>query len=203
MRGLKMAKKIVTEHIDGRELLKNPLEAEYRAFRKMLPRLLKKYKDEYVAIYQGKLLGHHPDDSELARRAYEKVGHVPFLLTRVSKHRPIAVFDSPEEFSSVSIYTKSEGNKMRKNLVTKARHIKGPLEDPSEAEFRAFRKMLPKLLKRYEGEHVAIYKGKVVGHHADFSELGRRTFAKLGDVPFIMPKVSRNWPETMELSSPE
>jgi hypothetical protein len=51
-----MAKKVVAEHIDGRELLKNPLEAEYRAFGKMLPRLLKKYKDEYVAIYQGKLL---------------------------------------------------------------------------------------------------------------------------------------------------
>jgi uncharacterized Fe-S cluster protein YjdI len=63
--------------------------------------------------------------------------------------------------------------------------------------------MLPKLLKRYEGERVAIYKGKVVGHHKDFSELGRKTFEKLGDVPFITPKVSRHWPETAELSSPE
>ncbi len=198
-----MAKRIVTEHIDGRELLKNPLEAEYRAFNKLLPRLLKRYKDEYVAIYQGKLLGHHPDDRELARRAYEKVGHVPFLLTRISRNRHIDELASPEEFNPASIFATTGEKKMRKNLTPKARHLKGPLEDPSEAEFRAFRKMLPRLLKRYEGERVAIYKGKVVGHHKDFSALGRKTFEKLGDVPFIMPKVSRYWPETAELSSPE
>jgi hypothetical protein len=148
--------------------------------------LYKKCKGEYVAIYQGKLIGHHPDDSELARRASQKVGHVPFLLTRVSRHRPIAVFDSPEEFNSVSIHTKSGGNKMRKNLMAKSRHIKGPLEDPSEAEFRAFRKMLPRLLKRYEGEYVAIYKGKLIGHDFDDRELARRTFKKLGDVSFLI-----------------
>jgi uncharacterized Fe-S cluster protein YjdI len=194
-----MVKKVVPEHIDGRELLKNPLEAEYRAFRKMLPRLLKKYKDEYVAIYQGKLLGHHADDREMARRAYDKVGNVAFLLTKVSKTRPVEELSSPEEFTSLN----SGGENMSKRFATKARHIRGIPEDPSEAEFRAFRKMLPRLLRRYEGEYVAIYKGKVVGHHADFSELGRRTFEKLGDVPFIMPKVSRKWPETVELSSPE
>jgi uncharacterized Fe-S cluster protein YjdI len=198
-----MAKKIVTEHIDGRELLKNPLEAEYRAFKKMLPRLLKKYKGEYIAIYQGKFLGHHPDGSELARKTFEKVGHVPFLLTKVSRNRSIEELSSPEEFTQASIFAKKGDTKMNKTLKTKSRHLRGIPEDSSEAEFRAFRKMLPKLLKRYEGQHVAIYKGKVVGHHADFSELGRRTFAKLGDVPFIMPKVSRNWPETVELSSPE
>jgi len=198
-----MIKKAVTEHIDGRELLKNPLEAEYRAFNKMLPRLLKLYKDEYVAIYKGKLLGRHPDDRELARKTYEQVGHVPFLLTKVSRHRSIAEIASPEEFSSASIFANAGGNKMNKNLTTKSRHLRGIPEDPSEAEFRAFKKMLPKLLKHYEGEHVAIYKGKLVGHHVDFSELGRKTFKKLGDVPFILPKVSRNWPEIMEFASSE
>ena len=77
------------------------------------------------------------------------------------------------------------------------------LEDPSDAEFRAFKKMLPKLLQRYEGEYVAIYQVKIVGHDADDRELARRTFAKLGDVPFILPKVIRNWPEVEDLSSPE
>ncbi len=91
---------------------------------------------------------------------------------------------------------------MRNSLATKTRHLKGPLEDPSEAEFRAFKKMLPKLLKRYEGEHVAIYKGKVVGHHADVRELARKTFKKLGYVPFILPKVSQYLP-TYDFPSPE
>lgn len=89
---------VTTEVIDGRELLKDPLEEEFRAFRKMLPRLLKRYKDEYVAIYKGKLLGHHPDDRELGRSVFKKVGNVPFLLTKVSKTRPIIELSSPEEF---------------------------------------------------------------------------------------------------------
>jgi hypothetical protein len=197
-----MAKKVVTEHIDGRELLKNPLEAEYRAFRKMLPQLLKKYKGEYVAIYQGKLLGHHPDDSEMARRAYKKVGHAPFLLTKVSKTIPIYEFSSPEEVSQVSYHAKDAAKKTSKPLKTKVRRFRGIPEDPSEAEFRAFRKMLPRLLRRYEGEYVAIYKGKLIGHDFDDRELARRTFKKLGDVPFVLPKVSPTLP-TEELSSPE
>lgn len=91
---------------------------------------------------------------------------------------------------------------MRNSPTIKTRHRKGSLEDPSEAEFRAFKKMLPKLLKRYEGEHVAIYKGKVVGHHADVRELARKTFKKLGYVPFILPKVSQYLP-TYDFPSPE
>ncbi len=93
-----MVKKVMTQSVDGRELLRDPLEDEFRVFRKMLPKLLQRYKDEYVAIYQGKLLGHHPDDRELARRTFKKVGHVAFLLTRVSRARRTDEFPSPEEF---------------------------------------------------------------------------------------------------------
>ena len=74
-----MAESASTELLDAQELLKNPLEDELSAFKKMLPRLLKRYKDKYVAIYKGKLLGHHANDCELAQMAYEKVGKVPFL----------------------------------------------------------------------------------------------------------------------------
>ncbi|MGH7601191.1 MAG: DUF5678 domain-containing protein [bacterium] len=98
----KLLKHYEGEHVaielsDNREFFKGPLEKEFRAFRKMLPRLLKKYKDEYVAIYQGKLIGHHVDDCELAQSAYEKIGKVPFLLTRVSRYQPIEELPSPEE----------------------------------------------------------------------------------------------------------
>jgi predicted secreted protein len=193
-----MAKKIVTEHIDGRELLKNPLEAEYRAFRKMLPRLLKKYKDEYVAIYQGKLLGHHPDDRELARRAYKKVGDVPFLLTKVSRNWPeIMEFPSPE-----LILPQKRRKKMAKNVVTKTMDGRELLKDPLENEYRAFRKMLPRLLKRYKGEHVAFYQGKLLGHHPDRRELARQTFKMVGHVPFLLTKVTKS-SRIDELPSPE
>jgi len=93
-----MVKNVPTKSFDGHELLKDPLEEEFRAFRKMLPKLLQRYKNEYVAIYKGKLLGHHPDDRELARRTFKKVGHVAFLLTRVSRTRRTDEFPSPEEF---------------------------------------------------------------------------------------------------------
>ncbi len=72
-----MAKKVKTKPRPIRGIPEDPSEAEFRAFQKMLPKLLKKYKDEYVAIYQGKLIGHHIDDCELAQRAYEKVGKAP------------------------------------------------------------------------------------------------------------------------------
>jgi hypothetical protein len=49
-----------------------------------------------VAIYKGKLLGHHADDRKLAQKAFDKVGDVPFLLTKVSKTLPIDEFLSPE-----------------------------------------------------------------------------------------------------------
>jgi len=93
-----MVKNASTKTLDGRELLKDPLEEEFRAYRKMLPKLLQRYENEYVAIYRGKLLGHHADDRELARRTFKKVGHVAFLLTKVSKTQRTDEFPSPEEF---------------------------------------------------------------------------------------------------------
>jgi len=93
-----MDENVSAEPLQGQELLKDPLKNEFLAFREMLPQLLQRYKGEYVAIYEGKLLGHHPDDRELARRTFKKVGDVPFLLIKVSETLPIDDFPSPEEF---------------------------------------------------------------------------------------------------------
>lgn len=75
-------------------------------------------------------------------------------------------------------------------------------EEPLAAEDQAFRLKRAQLLRRYEGQFVALYQGLVVGHGADDEELARRMFEKLGDVPFYIAKVSEE-PTVYELPSPE
>ena len=43
--------------------------------------------------------------------------------------------------------------------------------EPFEAEAQAFRRKLPQLLDRYEGQFVAFYGGRVIGHGADDEKL--------------------------------
>lgn len=47
------------------------------------------------------------------------------------------------------------------------------------------------LLRRYEGQYVAIVDGKVVGHDADFGALADRVFARYGKRPVFMPRCVR------------
>lgn len=193
-----MVKNVMTKprHLQG--IPEDPSEPEFRAFRKMLPRLLKRYEGEHVAIYKGKLVGHGTDDRELARRTFQKIGAVPFILPKVSRNWPETMeFPSPE-----IILPKNGGQKMAENVHTKSFDGRELLKDPLEEEFRAFRKMLPKLLQRYKNEYVAIYKGKLLGHHPDDRELARRTFNKVGHVAFLLTRVSRAR-RTDEFPSPE
>jgi len=69
-------------------------------------------------------------------------------------------------------------------------------------EEQAFRRQRAKLLDRYEGQFVAFYQGRIVGHDRDDEELARRLFADLGDRPFYIAKVERE-PTVYELPSPE
>jgi hypothetical protein len=57
------------------------------------------------------------------------------------------------------------------------------------------------LLNRYEGQFVAIYQGKVAGHHLSDEVLARTMFDTFGDVPFYIAKVERT-PSVIELPSP-
>lgn len=79
------------------------------------------------------------------------------------------------------------------------------LQSPEEVlavEEQAFRRKRSQLLRLYEGQFVALYQGRVVGHGADDEELALRMFEKLGDVPFYIAKVSKK-PTVYELPSPE
>jgi Family of unknown function (DUF5678) len=59
------------------------------------------------------------------------------------------------------------------------------------AEEKAFDRQRKKLLKDYEGQFVAIYKGKIVDHGPKDGELFVRTFKKLGEVPFLIARVEK------------
>ena len=77
-----------------------------------------------------------------------------------------------------------------------------PSEEPWATEERAFRQKRAYLLRRYAGQFVALYQGRVVGHGVDDEALAQRLFEGLGDVPFYIAKVEPE-PTVYELPSPE
>jgi len=84
----------------------------------------------------------------------------------------------------------------------KPRQMQGPSADPFAAEEQAFHRKQAYLLRRYKGQFIALYQGRVVGHGVDDEELARRMFEKLGDLPFYIAKVEKA-PTVYELPSPE
>jgi hypothetical protein len=74
--------------------------------------------------------------------------------------------------------------------------------DPLATEEREFRRKHAQLLRRYAGQFVTLYQGRVVGHGTDDEELARQMFERLGDAPFYIAKVEKE-PSVYELPSPE
>ena len=70
------------------------------------------------------------------------------------------------------------------------------------AEELAFRQKRGQLLRRYAGQFVAFYQGRVVEHGVDDEELARHMFERFGDVPFYIAKVEKE-PTVYDLPSPE
>jgi len=85
-----------------------------------------------------------------------------------------------------------------KPTATRSGVVRGALAN----EEAAFRRKRSRLLERYEGQFVALHKGRVVGHGKDDEELAQRMFAKLGDAPFYIAKVEKE-PTVYDLPSPE
>lgn len=76
------------------------------------------------------------------------------------------------------------------------------LDSALAQEQRAFRRKRTQLLRRYEGQFVALHQGRLVGYGRDDEELALRMFKKLGDAPFYIAKVEKE-PTVYELPSPE
>jgi hypothetical protein len=76
------------------------------------------------------------------------------------------------------------------------------IEEPLVAEERTFYKKRARLLRRYEGQFVALLHGRVIGHGPSDEELARQMFEKYGDKPFFIQRVEKE-PTVYELPSPE
>jgi hypothetical protein len=74
--------------------------------------------------------------------------------------------------------------------------------NPLASEEEAFRRKRNQLLRRYEGQFIALYHGRVVGNSTDDEELAGRMFKKFGDVPFYIAKVEKET-TVYDLPTPE
>ena|SRR5438046_1164063 len=72
------------------------LADERRAFERQRAQLLRRYKGQYVAVYEGRVVDHDPDDEALACRLFVKLGDVPFYIARVEERPTVYDLPSPE-----------------------------------------------------------------------------------------------------------
>ena len=72
------------------------LTREEQSFQRKREQLLRRYEGQFVAIYQGRVAGHGPDDEELAAQMYAKLGDVHFYIARVERMKSVYELPSPE-----------------------------------------------------------------------------------------------------------
>jgi len=80
----------------ARNSAEQALAAEEQAFQRQRVQLLGRYEGEYVALHRGRVIGHDPDDEELAARLFAKVGDRPFYIAKVERQPTVHEFPSPE-----------------------------------------------------------------------------------------------------------
>jgi hypothetical protein len=69
---------------------------EQRAFRHLLPELLKTQRDQYVAVHDGQVVESGSDKLEVAGRAYARCGYVPIYVSLVTDQPlPVVRMSSP------------------------------------------------------------------------------------------------------------
>lgn len=78
------------------QLVGDIFKAEEQAFHQQKTELLRQYKDQFVAIYQERVVDHASDDEELAKRMFDKFGDVPFYIAKVEIVPTVYELPSPE-----------------------------------------------------------------------------------------------------------
>ena len=86
--------------------------------------------------------------------------------------------------------------------ATQAKPLKTQPDDPLVVEQRAFERQKSQLLRRFAGQYVGIYGGRMIDNDKQAEALAGRLFAKLGDVPFLIARVEKK-PTVYDLPSPE
>lgn len=59
-------------------------EQERSAYWRLLPTLVSRYRDQYVAVHEGQVVDSGADQVELALRVYRRFGYVPIYVGLVS-----------------------------------------------------------------------------------------------------------------------
>jgi hypothetical protein len=93
--------------------------------------------------------------------------------------QPVAALVPMDEYTAFQAWREEE----------KRRQARQAEEAAIEREHAAFQRMLPELLKQYEGRVVAIYNGQVVDVGDDEGEVWKRTRQRLGQVPVYVDTV--------------
>jgi hypothetical protein len=76
------------------ELTNGKWQQEYQAFLRLKPRLLEKYRGQYVAIHEGQVVGSGPDQVAVAMQAYDAFGYGPIYVGLVTD-QPDPVYRIP------------------------------------------------------------------------------------------------------------
>ena len=80
----------------NRSVSDTPFAAEAKRFTKMLPILRQQYHGEFVALLDGAVIDHDPDDERLAERLYARLGEVPFYIGWTGESPSTYELPSPE-----------------------------------------------------------------------------------------------------------
>ena len=68
---------------------------EQRAFRALLPALLKTHRGQYVAVHEGQVVESGEDKLAVAGRAYARFGYVPIYVSLVTEQPAVVRVPSP------------------------------------------------------------------------------------------------------------
>jgi len=91
-----------TDHDTWRQEQLQHLEPNRTAFQRLLPELLKTHRNQFVAIYQGRLVDADPDRVALVQRTRNQ-GYRPVYIQKVTTEPRIVELPSPEEVWHVSL----------------------------------------------------------------------------------------------------
>jgi len=71
------------------------LEESMRWFAANRSRLLRRYRNQYIAIYRKRVIDHDHDFDALARRVFARLGAVPVCMPKVTSQERIVHIPSP------------------------------------------------------------------------------------------------------------
>jgi len=74
----------------------DPFRAGQKDFERLFPRLMRRYPEQFVALLDGQVVDHDPNDEALAARMFANFGDAPFYIAHVTRQPRIYDLPSPE-----------------------------------------------------------------------------------------------------------